>query len=324
MAEQKLIYGKGGIHHVSYSKLQEFHRCPRKFYLKNGLNAVGLKDPGENCDFSFGHAVGAGIQQLLLEPKNLRKAVIAAFARWDLPLHVEDLRKKKSVWYSIRAVQNFYALLSSSSQLGRRYKLAHFKDKEGNSRPAIELHFNILMPDGFTYEGHIDLVLQEIGTENYIVLELKTSSFSNIHDASFKNSMQATGYSLVLDTIYPNSAQYVFYLIYKSGKMEFEEKVFSKTTKDKLNLLSTLISDVETIQTYEKNGFWPMRGGSCYDFFKPCEFFGVCEMEDSTLRRPMEAEQHDIKIEKVEYDFEFDLLQSIDSLIARAERDARK
>ena len=51
---------------TSFSQLEEFYRCPRKFQKRKEQAAFGVAPRRDNVDFAFGHAVGAGIQNYLI------------------------------------------------------------------------------------------------------------------------------------------------------------------------------------------------------------------------------------------------------------------
>lgn len=283
----KLAYGQKDGKGLSYSRLLTAHSCPRKFQIENIFNAANDKT---NVHFAFGHAVAAGVQQLVAEPGNLNKAVVACFAAWDIAIHESLDSKKKSLVYAVQAVKQFHVLVSNpATSLLRKYEIAVFPDHTGTLIPAIELTFCIKCHDGYTYEGHIDLVLKERGTNKYLVLELKTTSFTNIHEAMYKNSAQALGYSIVLDSISnvlgATNSYYVLYLIYKAGALEYETMLFPKNRVQRAKFINSLILDIEVLELYRLTGIYPTRGESCYEFFSPCDYFGLCDYDDEALTR---------------------------------------
>jgi hypothetical protein len=275
--------GKG----LSYSRLLTAHSCPRKFQLEN---IFGLRSSQtENIHFAYGHAVAAGIQSLVRDPTNIELAVVICAAHWNIGLFAEIALKKKSFWHAVEAVRNFHRIINNpATNILQHYEIAVF-DIDGVARPAIELTFQIEMFEGYVYEGHIDIVLKEKGTNKFVILELKTSSFSEIHPAVYQNSMQALGYSIVLDAIARQlgdslSSYFVFYLIYKSGKMDFESHIFPKAKTQRIKFINNLLMDIEKLEMYRNAGFYPMHGENCYEFFDPCAFFGKCEYSDDSLK----------------------------------------
>lgn len=311
-----LKYGTTGGKGLSYSRSQLLHLCPRKFQL---IEIFGLVSHEENVDFDFGHMVGAGVQHLVAHPGDVKRAIAVGLSAWDGNLFAESEKPaaKKSAWYGIRAIQKF-AELQKEKTFFKDYEIAYFRDAYGKLKPAIEVTFQIKCYDGYTYEGHIDLVLRNKKNGQYIILELKTTTFTNLDEAMYKNSAQSLGYSVILDSIVksdPNlqatSAYHVFYLIYKSGKMEYEDMIFPKSKLQRAHFINSLVMDIEQAEMYREYGNYPMRGQSCYNFFRQCEFFNKCTYSDETLKASAanQRAQEDRygKIAHDEFDFVFDL-----------------
>jgi len=195
----KLDYGTIGGKGLSYSRRGTLHACPRKFQLENIYN-LGVGE--DNVHFAFGHAVAAGVQSLIEHPGNINRALLHCFTHWSLGIYENLDIKKKSLWYAVRAVQQFHKdMLMGKSAILKQLEIAKFTDKEGNIKPAIELTFNIVCHDGYNYEGHVDLILYNPVTKTYLILELKTTGFNNINETMFKNSSQTIEYSVILDSI---------------------------------------------------------------------------------------------------------------------------
>ena len=188
-----------------------------------------------------------------------------------------------------------------------------FPNAKGELLPAIELTFCIKCEDGYTYEGHIDLVLKERNANKFIVLELKTTGFANLNEAMYKNSDQALGYSIVLDSISnilgATNSYYVLYLIYKAGRLEFETMLFPKNRVQRAKFINSLILDIEILEMYRTTNIYPMHGQSCYDFFDVCDYFGTCEYDDEVLLKLLGNKSENFSetfSEIKEFDFVFD------------------
>ena len=39
----------------------------------------------------------------------------------------------------------------------------------------------------------------------------------------------------------------------------------------------------QQLDSYVELDFFPMRGASCFDFMKPCEYYGKCDLNQSTV-----------------------------------------
>lgn len=307
----QLNYGQIGGKGLSYSRQLTLHQCPRKFQLENIYN-LGVRE--NNVTFAYGHAVAAGVQQLMAEPTNLPLAIVVCAANWDVGMYDELAADKKSLWYAVRAVELFHSLLSNpATNILKNYEIAYFVNDAGDKVPAIELTFAIRCHDGYTYEGHIDLILYNPTENSYLILELKTTKFNNLNEASYKNSNQALGYSVVLDSIVrdinASNSYYVLYLIYKSGRMEYETMLFPKNRVKRAHFINNLAIDIEIANLYADTGIYPQHGESCFDFFKPCGFIDSCNLSDDTLealaRKQTEADAA-FSTEMV-YDFTYDL-----------------
>ena len=104
---------------------------------------------------------------------------------------------------------------------------------------------------------------------------------------------------MVLDSIAKDikasSSYYVLYLVYKSGKMEYETMLFPKNRVKRAHFINSLLVDIETAKMYASVNYYPMYGESCFDYFRPCEFLDSCGLSDESLLtlagKQTEAEQ---------------------------------
>jgi PD-(D/E)XK nuclease superfamily len=266
---------------LSYSSLTTLHSCPRKFELSRCMDT----ERESTVTFAFGHAVGAGVQSLVLG-LSMHDTIWNMFLAWDTDLLDEEPKDKKSFWHAIHAIQKFATI---SSVLLAGYEIAMIADKDGELIPAYELSFNITLLDGFIYVGYVDLVLRHIETGQLMVLELKTTKFSNVDEATYKNSAQAIGYSIILDSIVTDhqlSDYKVMYLVYKSTAQEFEPLMFPKSATQRAMWIQQIILDMELIAKYSENNLFPMYGESCFSFFRQCEYFGQCTLSNQYLITP--------------------------------------
>lgn len=263
---------------LSHSSLTTLHSCPRKFELYR-LNAGEGQRP--SVDTAFGSAFGAGIQSLIELEGNLTRALFSAFIAWDTSLLEENSKSNKSFWEVVMALQGFEKL--QLPLILKDWEIARLKD----GKPAVELSFKVELPDGFAYRGFVDLVLKHRRENRYKIWELKTTGSYQVHEAQYKNSFQGVGYGVVLDAIAAGqgseSDYFVDYYIYKTKSREFELMPFLKSNLQRMRWLSQLLLEVEKLQLYDRLGTFPMHGENCYNFFRPCEYFGICEMSNSSL-----------------------------------------
>jgi len=292
---------------LSYSGLTTLHACPRKFQLDKLQAEKAAQDISTSVTFAYGHAIGEGIQQYLInrsvvdEQVAFDTALWKMFLAWDCDLLAENDKQKKSFFRAVATMLQFRHLIREGL-LGNEWVVAEF-----NGKPAAELSFRIDLGDGFYYRGYVDLVLRNTVTGELLILEIKTSSANYVNHYGYKNSAQAIGYSVVLDTIAPGTSSYsVQYLVYMTKLERFEPFDFPKTFRQRVQWLQDLMWDkkqiADMVAFYGNDGVWQVRGESCTDFGKVCEYMDMCGMDTSRMTAPLlETQLHEDK----EYQFEF-------------------
>lgn len=275
------------IRQLSYSSLQTLHQCPRKYelYKRRSTHRTGELETS-SVTFAFGHVVGEAIAASFLPGKSEQEIIWDMFLHWHADLFAVNEKEQKSFWMAVFAVKR---LLSMRAQgFFNQYELVYFDGK-----PAIELSFRVEFPDGFNLRGHVDAVLRHKESGEIIVLECKTTSATTLNIATYKNSSQAIGYSVVLDVIVPDLSSYkVIYLVYQTKTKEFTPVPFIKTYLMRAHWIQEVLFDIETIKMYESAQVYPKRGESCYAYFRECEYFNVCDLSTEYLtRKCTEAEE---------------------------------
>lgn len=296
------------IRNLSYSSLLTLHSCPRKFqlYKLNSTIESSQEDIPGSITFAYGHLVGTGIQSLF-EGKSLESTILEAFCNWDIDLFAENPKQNKSFFGGLHALRQFDSLRANGFLDG--YELVSY-----NGKPACELSFCIEFPDGFYYRGFVDAVLQHKITGEVLVLECKTTGAKQVNPATYKNSAQAIGYSIVLDAIFPELSSYkVLYLVYSATSETFFPIPFDKSYYQRALWIQELLLDIETIKMYEGAEIYPMHGESCYSFFRECEYYQTCTLSTERLARPLTEEMIE-EIEKSLADFQIRI--SLNDLIA--------
>lgn len=271
------------LQNLSYSSLLTLHSCPRKYQLYKLQSTPDEEDPfsakSTNVTFAYGHAVGTGIQ-LVLEGKSEEEVIWQTYLNWYPDLEDRNDKQNKNFYAAIIAIKRFIGLRNQGFLEG--YELAIY-----NGNPATELGFCISFPDGFRYRGFVDAVLQHNITGKVLVLEIKTTSIKWLDAAMYKNSAQAIGYSIVLDAIFPTLSSYeVMYLPYMTHKGEYEPMPFNKSYLQRAQWIQELLLDVEMIKMYEAASIYPMHGESCFNFYRPCEYFGTCTLSTAHIASP--------------------------------------
>jgi len=296
------------IRQLSYSSLLTLHSCPRKYQLYK-LRTIHKTAESErqSVTFAFGHIVGEAIQ-FLLEGRTIEETIWQMFLSWDCDLLAEDERMKKSFWTGVLAAEKFQQI--RHTVLGN-YDLVYYNDK-----PACELSFVINFPEGFRYRGHVDAVLRHKMTGRVLVLESKTTGSRSINPAQYKNSAQAIGYSIVLDSLFPDLSSYeVLYLVYLTSTQEFETIPYDKSYLQRALWIRELLLDIETIKMYEQAQVYPMHGESCYSYMRECEYLNSCSMSTDYLARQGRAEDFD----STEYQITLSLSDLLSTQLSKVE-----
>lgn len=295
------------IRQLSYSSLLTLHTCPRKFQL-NRLRTTHRTEESEKSTitFAFGHIVGEAIQAVF-RGESEEEIIWNAFLGWHADLFAEDQKLNKSFWSAVTAVQRFRSMRDAGFL--DEYELVYI-----DNRPACELSFSLNFPDGFRLRGFVDAVLRHKQTGEIVVLEIKTTGSTTINPATYKNSAQAVGYSVVLDNLFPSLSSYtVIYLVLQTKTVEYTPIPFVKTFLQRALWIRELLLDIETIKMYEAAEVYPMRGENCYSFFRECEYFQSCTLSTEYLTKTCTAGDED----KTEYQFNIGFEALLDTQLAK-------
>ena len=299
---------------LSHSSRTTLHKCPRKYQLyRLGSDKVLMADIAElnqGVTFAYGSAVGVGMQSTL-EGKSEDRIILDTFLEWDVDLLDENPKQKKSFWLALFAVQKFMSLREKGFL--DEYELVYYEGK-----PAVELSFQINLPNGYKYRGFLDAALRHKETGEVMVLEAKTCS-GTANSAAYKNSGQALGYSVVLDILFPELSSYsVLYLVYETKSYEYVELPFKKSLLQRALWLQELLIDSQMISMYESYKTYPMHGESCFDFFRDCEYLGLCTLSTENQTKPLTNKIVDkIKEDEEKYDFNVDFYDLVEAQIAK-------
>lgn len=284
---------------LSHSSLETLHACPRKFEIYRMNYAPKEAATVDTC---FGQVVGTGIQELLILQKerdkvesgsisdtnfellsiltDLELAVWKMFLAWEVDIDEEKPKSKKSFATACLAVEKYQ--LQLLPLLANEWEIAYFEDK-----PAVELGFIIELPNGYYYRGYVDAVLAHKYEKRFRVLELKTTGLATVDVAHYKNSFQGVGYGVVLDklaaTLDYEADYYVDYLVYKTGSQEFLTMPFLKTAYQRAKWLAQLLLETKTIDMYLGEELFPSYGNNCFNFFRQCPYFGMCDKSNEQL-----------------------------------------
>jgi len=146
-----------------------------------------------------------------------------------------------------------------------------------------------------------------------------------VHEAMYRNSGQAIGYSIILDAVAAglgdaslSNSFTVMYLAYSTKTQEYNPLPFPKSRLQRAMWIQNLMMDCSLVETYEKAQHYPMYGESCFNFYSPCKYFGICEMSNAglgILKEPSKEEYAATNPEP-EYTIELSLVDLISSQLA--------
>jgi len=271
----------------SYSMQSVFHACPRKYQIKKLQAATGTSERIQSVTFSFGHAVGAGVAEYdaaigagetVIEA--LAKATWAAFLAWDIDLLEIETKGTYADGTGKPTGKSFAAAIWALE------KYVDFVDTETNLRDyetvKIEANIAINFEDGHWYVGHIDELLQHKEMGSFLVKENKTTGLRTVDPSLYANSDQALSYAVVIDMLGGNEFE-VLYTIYSSSTQEWIQHRFVKSSVKKASWLQDQLLMHQQLDAYTELDFFPMRGASCFDFMRKCEYFGRCDMDQSSV-----------------------------------------
>lgn len=297
------------IRQLSYSSFLTLHQCPRKFQLyKLRTSAKAPQSQASNITFAFGHVVGQAIQDALSGCTE-QEIMWNIFRGWHADFLAEDTKLNKSIFSAVIAAQRFLSYRNSGA-------LENYELLSHNGQLACELSFAIDFPDGFRLRGYVDAVLVHKHTGEVLILELKTTGAAAVNPATYKNSSQGIGYSVVLDVLSPGYSSYeVLYLVYSTKTGEFAPMRFPKSYLQRALWIREILLDIELIKMYEEAEVYPMHGESCYSFFRECEYLQSCQLSTAALTKPCTPEEED----KVDYTLKLTLQDLIDSQLSKSE-----
>jgi hypothetical protein len=106
----------------------------------------------------------------------------------------------------------------------------------------------------------------------------------------YANSGQGTSYGVIVDYLARQlgieSNLMVFYITLYTKSQTWELYPFSKPESARLQWLRGLRQEHDMIASCKSEASWPMRGGSCNSWGRPCFAFGICDLQDSLHQVP--------------------------------------
>lgn len=270
---------------ISYSSRSSLTKCPRRYQLtKLGVASNQYEDTNSEITNDFGHAVGLGIQ-LVWQGAEIDEIIWKLFLNWNTPILTDSTKHTKSLWYAIHAVKKFIDLREAGFLAD--WELFYWQDK-----PAVELSYLIDLGDDYNDRGFIDIVVKNKRDGKVMVIECKTSSSKSITQADFGNSTQSLGYAVLLDYIMPGLTSFeVLYLIYKTEAQEWINIPMFKSALLKAEWIQTVVLTRKILELYEEFNYFPREGSACKSMFGECKYYGICNLSDAVLIKPISKSQ---------------------------------
>lgn len=289
---------------LSYSSIATFRSCARKLEFKK-FYPLTARD--ESVDTGVGHALHAGYQNYLIH-RDRDQAIFAMML--DYPIHLNSNPTH------VKSVEACYPTLNAMMDTGAftEYEIATVKCLDGETRPAIEVPFQIdltgfnLANNDFTdtpipviYVGFIDAILYDKIRDEYIVIDIKSTRWHlNDMTAVYHFDEQCIPYAIVLERILGHAlnsltVKYmsVFVDITKPKVTSYE---FIKNKTDVEDWARGLLVDLQTIKMYYNMQWFKRNSNGCVAFNRVCQFFEVCNLRDQeTITEYLTLGQPEIK-----------------------------
>jgi len=272
---------------LSHSSLATYRSCSRKLEFKK---FYPLTRRDENVDTGVGKALHTGYQSYLIHGDR-DKAIFDMMLEYPIHLNSNPTH--------VKSLEACYPTLNAmiDTESFTEYDIAKIKCIDGETRPAIEVPFQIDLP-GFwldadktvkvIYVGFIDAILYDKIRDEYLVVDIKSTRWKlNDMTAVYHFDEQCIPYSIVLERILGHSLDSLT-MKYMSVYVDIEKpKItpyeFIKNKTDVEDWARGLLVDLQTIKMYYNMGWFKRNPNGCVAFGRVCNFFEICNQRDSEM-----------------------------------------
>jgi hypothetical protein len=287
---------------VSYSSLNVFSSCPRKFEFDK-LYPKPARVYDDNYAADVGSALHAGYQHYLTTHDREESiwAFMQAFPFADEWNQVNDYRSAEA---SLATLEEMF---DSAKML--EYELARIRRPNtqveidagltgGVVVPAIEVPFEIRFPGldikpcpalpygaSLAVIGYIDAIMQNQIHGLYRTLDIKTSRMK-LNDATgkFKYDAQQVPYGIVVDHIAQGEVE-SFEVLYLDCYIDILEPTvslypFIKSRHDLQDWATNKLIQFRQIAGFAESDYFPRTDGGCLFYNKPCRYLEPCASRD--------------------------------------------
>lgn len=280
---------------ISHSSRALFNSCARKLEFRKFYKHNGNRDSAFAAD--VGTALHAGFQDYLVHGDR-EKAIFEMMIHYPVELYWQSSGNKA------RSLEACYAALTAlmNSDFAREYDLIEILCLDGQTRPAVEVAFEIAFQDfslngdfnedgtpeiPVRFIGYIDAIFSHRRTKKMMTSDLKTHRIT-AHDLEPKYFFdeQCVPYGLALEHALGHSVDEftINYLSQYVDVMNPQLTPYTITkTKDMVSdWAQGMFYDLSQMRHFYESGWFPRSttGDTCFAYQKPCQFYEVCHLRD--------------------------------------------
>lgn len=281
---------------VSYSSLNTYASCPRKFEFHKLYPRPNRQDE-DYYSAEVGKALHAGFQQFLMTGSD-EKAIWSFMQAFPYELEFNQENDYRNFDAALSTLEAMF----EETHLGE-YELAQIRRPNtavesaaglsgGVVVPAIEVPFEIrfrglTLPDGrgVAFIGFIDAIMRQHLTGAFRTWDIKTSRWK-LNDATgkYKFDTQQVPYGIVVDHVAQGEVD-SFEVMYFDCYIDICDPVvklysFNKTQDDVREWVTGKVLQFQQISQFMKMGFFPRTDGGCLFYNKPCKYLEPCQSRD--------------------------------------------
>lgn len=277
-------FPKFDVLEVSHSSRGSLRSCPRKFAFRK-MYASSRRDESR--------ATGSG--------KALHNAFQNYFVNRDDNAGLLELILSYPIQYqesamdanSLEGCIGTY-LKCIESDIFEEWEIAYVVKPDGEKVPAVEVPFSLnLQVDFFgtgelvtiKYIGYIDLILYNRLTNQYAVVDIKTSTKDSDFATEYTFHEQCLPYGLVLQALlgldYERGFEVGYWITKVHAMQPWDQMLtFMKDGTMVAEWIRGYLLDIAAIQQFWQLGFFPRNGNACYNWNRRCTFFDLCDSRD--------------------------------------------
>ena len=277
---------------VSYSSLNTFAACPRKFEFDKLYPR--LERDGDSFAADVGSALHAGYQDFLIHG-DADRATFKLMEAYPYKLEFQQNNDYRSIEACIATRD---AMMARHEV--REYELARIKRPDGEVVPAIEVPFEIRF-QGMSIEpceslplgadlsviGFIDAIMMNHLTGLYRTFDIKTTRM-HLTDSTpkYKFDSQQVPYGIVVDHVAQGAIDQFEVLYFEAYVDLMNPDVslypFMKTQTDIQEWVTNKLMQFQRLKQMAEGEYVPRTDSGCLSFNRPCRYLDPCQSRDRT------------------------------------------